>query len=114
MPNLRTITAAVLLAALLHGCATTRSAPLVWIGVDGDDSCIAEVNGRHFSLPADSASLGAYLKQTARSAGGAVMGERPARTSAGCWDEVMALARAARFKRLGYISEGDEPVEPTV
>ena len=114
MRDPRSPIAALLVALILHGCATTQGGRFVWIGVDGDNSCIADVNGERFALPDDATRLEARLRDAARTAAGAVLGDRPARTRAGCWDEVMALARPAKFKRLGYVSEGDEPVEPTV
>ena len=63
------------------------------------------MEGRRFALPGAEAGLATHLRRLAAQAGGALMGPRPARTSPGCWDAAMALARAAGFDRVGYMSE---------
>ena len=95
---------AALLLAALAGCATVPADDLVWIEVAGDNRCAVEAAGRSYALPDDSASLGEALRRLARRSGGALMSPRPVRASPGCWDEAMALVRAANFRRFGYFS----------
>lgn len=97
--------AALLLLAGLSACATPGRGDLVFIDVDGDNSCFVEAGGRRFALPGGEAGLAAHLHALAAQAGGALMGPRPARTSPGCWDAAIALALRAGFTRIGYFSE---------
>lgn len=101
--------ATVVVIALLPACATLGRDDLVWIDVGGDNNCVIDVEGRRFVLPGSETGLAAHLGRLADRTGGAVMGPRPARTSPGCWDAAMALARDAGFARLGYVSDAPRP-----
>lgn len=98
--------AAVLLGLALASCATTGRDALVFIDVGGDNACLVEVDGRSYALPGGEAGLAAHLERLAGRGGGALMGPRPARTTAGCWDAAMALALDAGFARIGYLLDG--------
>lgn len=97
-----TLIAALALAALC-GCATVAgSGGPVWIGVDGDNDCRIDADGRAFALPAEEAGLAERLRRLARRSPSALIGPPPARTSPGCWDQAVAMVQAAGFARIGF------------
>ena len=87
-------------------CATPS---LPYIAVAGDNTCIVEAAGVRFSLPRQAPALAERLRRLARRADAALMSERPALARPGCWDEAVALVRAAGFARIGYFSEDPDP-----
>jgi predicted small secreted protein len=108
----------VLLAApalsALPGCATVAGAgEAVWIGVDGDNDCRIDADGRAFALPADEARLAERLRRLARRSPSALIGPPPARTSPGCWDRAVDMVRAAGFARIGFFSNEEPDDERT-
>ncbi len=103
-----TLIAALALAALC-GCATVAgTGGPVWIGVDGDNDCRIDADGRAFALPADEARLAERLRRLARRSRSAMIGPPPARTSPGCWDQAVDMVRAAGFARIGFF-RNEEP-----
>jgi hypothetical protein len=104
---------ATLMLAALSGCATLPGGGAVWIGVDGDNDCRIDADGRAFALPADEARLADRLRRLARRSPSALIGPPPARTSPGCWDQAVAMVRAAGFARIGFFSN-DEPEDARV
>ncbi len=92
--------------ALLAACTTLTRNDAVFIEVRGDNSCLVDVEGRGFALPAAEAGLAAHLGRLAARTAGVVIGPRPARARPGCWDRAVALALRAGFRRIGYVSDG--------
>lgn len=105
-PARRIALLAWLMPATLAGCATGAGdgGGPVWIGVDGDNDCRVDADGEPFALPADEARLAQRLRRLARRGGSAIIGPPPALTSPGCWDQAVAMVRAAGFERIGFFS----------
>ena len=99
----------LLVLIALCGCATLSGERIVYVDVGGDNACIVTIGERAYSLPDGSAGLAQRLRALSGPRASALMSPRPALTSPGCWDEAMALVRAAGFRRIGFFSEEPEP-----
>jgi hypothetical protein len=95
----------VLPLAILSACASLTREDLVFIDVGGDNSCLIEVEGRRFALPGAEDALASHMSDLAARVGGALMGPKPERTTAGCWETAMTLAVEAGFARIGYLTD---------
>lgn len=98
---------AVASALALASCATLSAERVVYVEVDGDNSCLVTIDGRAHALPAETAALARRLRILAGPRASALMSLRPALTRPGCWDEAVAMVRAAGFPRIGFF--GEEP-----
>ncbi len=97
------------LALAIGGCATLSGERIVYVDVGGDNRCLVTIGARGYALPDEVAVLARRLRGLAGPRSSALMSPRPALTSPGCWDEAMALVRAAGFRRIGFFSEEPEP-----
>lgn len=93
----------------LAACATTAldDDRIVFLDIDGDNTCIVTLDERAFALPDAATALARQLQRDARRGASAVIGPRPSRARPGCWDEAVAAVNAARFRRIGFLT--DEP-----
>jgi len=102
------------IALALASCATLSGDRIIYVEVGGDNSCVVTIAERTYPLPAQTRTLSTRLRGLAGLRASALMSPRPALTRPGCWDEAMALVRAAGFRRIGFFSEEPEPGQPIV
>jgi hypothetical protein len=96
---------ALLLLLLLAGCATPARDRLVWISLGGDGPCTAELSRVRYTLPGEEAELAAAASRLAAAHAGALIGAAPAGLSFACYRTLMPAIEAARFRRLGFVSD---------